>query len=153
MRTKAQAALDFLVTYGWAFIALTVVIGALYFMSGSTSPNKLVSDSCTFSDNFVCKDYQITKSGLVTLQMRNAVGTNVMINSTICSQQGEPVNGVIVATASPDVPSGGDFNITCNLGTQSKGKVRFDVSIIYYKQSLSFPSSSDGLVISVPVDG
>jgi hypothetical protein len=149
MQRKAQAALDFLVTYGWAFIALTLVIAALYFMSGTNSPNKVVSDSCTFSDNFICKDYQITKSGHVTLNMKNTVGTNILVNSTYCSQAGNQVvvqNGI-------DVPSGGDFQLTCDIGAQSKGKVRFDVTIIYFKQSMSFPSTSDGLVISVPIEG
>ena len=42
---KAQAAMEFLMTYGWAILVVLVVIGALAYF-GVLNPRNLVPNSC-----------------------------------------------------------------------------------------------------------
>ncbi|MBU1975327.1 MAG: hypothetical protein KKG59_02890 [Nanoarchaeota archaeon] len=58
---KGQAALEFLTTYGWAFIVILTAIGALAYFGflKITPPSK-----CLVSPEFSCIDYQINYDGL-----------------------------------------------------------------------------------------
>ncbi|MFT4310663.1 MAG: hypothetical protein ACMXYC_03450 [Candidatus Woesearchaeota archaeon] len=49
---KAQFSLEFLLTYGWAFLIVMTMIGALAYV-GITNPNVFLSDKCVF-ETFVC---------------------------------------------------------------------------------------------------
>ena len=53
---RGQAALEFLTTYGWAFLVILVVIGALAYF-GVLDPSKFVPERCTMQQEFTCKDY------------------------------------------------------------------------------------------------
>lgn len=50
---KAQATVEFLMTYGWAILALLLVVVAL-FTSGVLSPNFLISEECGFGNYLPC---------------------------------------------------------------------------------------------------
>ena len=50
---RGQASLEFLMTYGWAILALLIVIAVL-FSSGIWSPNYLISEECGFGNNMQC---------------------------------------------------------------------------------------------------
>jgi len=56
---KGQAALEFLTTYGWAFLVILVMIGGLSYFGVFDFKSKM-PDSCTFSGRDVeCKSWQI----------------------------------------------------------------------------------------------
>ncbi len=55
---RGQAALEFLTTYGWAFLVVLVMIGALAYF-GVISPNKFLPERCNFQQEFFCKDFMI----------------------------------------------------------------------------------------------
>src|SRR3989344_973929 len=57
---KAQAAMEFLMTYGWAIIVVLVVIAALAYL-GILSPTKLLPGKCQFQIGMLCKD--VTAAG------------------------------------------------------------------------------------------
>lgn len=50
---KAQATVEFLMTYGWALLALIIALGALA-ASGVLSPSYLVSEECSFGSTMRC---------------------------------------------------------------------------------------------------
>ena len=52
-RLKGQAAVEYLVTYGWAMLILVIVIGAII-GSGVFSPAYLVSEECNLGPGFPC---------------------------------------------------------------------------------------------------
>ncbi|PIN86402.1 hypothetical protein COV19_04950 [Candidatus Woesearchaeota archaeon CG10_big_fil_rev_8_21_14_0_10_44_13] len=61
---RSQAAMEFLLTYGWAILVVLVVIGALAYF-GVLNPAKLLPDKCYFGtfgkcDNFVISDRSFT---------------------------------------------------------------------------------------------
>jgi hypothetical protein len=50
---KGQAVMEYLMTYGWAIVALVLVIGALL-ATGAFNPSYLVSEECTLQPDLSC---------------------------------------------------------------------------------------------------
>ena len=143
---KAQAALEFLMTYGWALIAITIVVGAIY-LAFDINPKDRIPDSCSFGDSFYCKDFTISKAGVLTMNFKNTVGVPLTVKSITCVANGLTVNSAV----SVPVDSGGEFQLSCDLGKVLIDKTKFSVSVLFYKQGMSFPSTSDGLVVGSPI--
>lgn len=61
---KGQAAMEFLMTYGWALLVVLVAIGALAFF-GVLNPGQFLPDQCTFFSGVSCTNY-IAKSTVTT---------------------------------------------------------------------------------------
>lgn len=84
---KAQGALEFLMTYGWAFLVILIMIGALAYF-GVLSPTKFLPERCTFGSQFMCKDYLMSTDGStadVTVKLQNNLGQAIYVlasNST-----------------------------------------------------------------------
>jgi hypothetical protein len=87
-RRRGQAALEYLVTYGWGILAILVVVGALAYF-GLFDPARYLPDRCEFGAQLECVDYQIATTttapgagashGYVRLQLRNNLGDGVNI--------------------------------------------------------------------------
>ncbi len=73
---KGQAAIEFLVTYGWAILGVLVAVGALAYF-GVFNPSKYVNDECNFGDQWHCEDFIMSSNGNVTVRLRNNFGTNL----------------------------------------------------------------------------
>jgi len=104
---KSQAALEFLTTYGWAFLVILVMIGAIAYF-GIFNPSKLLPNRCNFGPEFPCLDYQIKDLGANTdelrLRMKNTGGDKIDVSSisiekddgtqyTCASPQSMPISG------------------------------------------------------------
>ena len=165
---KGQAALEFLTTYGWAFLIILTAIGALaYFGVIKINP----PSRCTIAPEFICYDYQLGKTGgtdaNMTLIIGNGKDFHMQITKVVCTFP----DG---SESDPAVTVGWDlYNITgdnqlldswepgerriltCELGanedgnfiTKDKAKVRF--TITYKNQDIEgFEHTVDGEVIS-----
>lgn len=75
---RAQAAMEFLMSYGWAILVVLVVIGALAYF-GVLSPQKLLPDKCTFPPGLVCEDYSVSATDGVKLVLSNGLGKTIAI--------------------------------------------------------------------------
>lgn len=53
---KSQAALEFLMTYGWAILVVLVAIGALAYF-GVLSPDRFIAQRCSFPAGITCLDF------------------------------------------------------------------------------------------------
>jgi hypothetical protein len=92
---KAQAAMEFLMTYGWAILVVLIAIGALSYF-GVFSPGKWLPTAATIGSGFSIPAYKVNASssgdgvnqldqGNVYFQLRNGQGTtltDVSINLT-----------------------------------------------------------------------
>ena len=47
MKRNGQAALEFLMTYGWAVLVVLIVIGAIAFFLSANNPTDLIPEQCT----------------------------------------------------------------------------------------------------------
>ncbi len=62
MMKRGQAAMEFLMTYGWALLIVLVAIGALAYL-GVLNPTRFTPDQCTVSPGFTCSNYKGDASG------------------------------------------------------------------------------------------
>lgn len=82
---KAQAALEFLTTYGWAFLVILIMIAALSYF-GILNPSNLLPERCEFGNLMDCEGYEISyggddgATGQVRFQLMNKVGMDVVID-------------------------------------------------------------------------
>jgi hypothetical protein len=90
---KGQAALEFLTTYGWAFIIILTAIGALaYFGVLKIEP----PDRCSVGAEFVCHDFQIQKTAtdaIATMVLSNAKDFQIDITGGSCTFPNDAVSG------------------------------------------------------------
>lgn len=87
---RAQAALEFLTTYGWAFIIILASIAALAYF-GVLDPSKFVPDRCLFGSEFECMDFTLNTSaavGYAEFALVNSVGDTIDLKSYKCSFPG-----------------------------------------------------------------
>ena len=80
MKTKSQAALEFLTTYAWAFLVILIMIGALAYF-GVLTPSKILPDRCTFNVGFGCEAYKIGSDGTFNLKLKNNLGQIITATS------------------------------------------------------------------------
>ena len=75
---RAQAAMEFLMTYGWAILVVLVAIGALAYF-GVLSPNKFLPTSCTLEPGISC-DHKV-EAGQTTLVLKNGLGKDITVGA------------------------------------------------------------------------
>jgi hypothetical protein len=91
---KGQAAMEFLMTYGWAILVVLVAIGALAYF-GVLNPSRFLPSSCTIAPGFGCDDFKIG-TATTELVLRNGLGndlTNVTVSMTGCTTQDPQADG------------------------------------------------------------
>ncbi len=85
MRTRGQAALEFLTTYGWAILIILVMIGTISYF-GVLNPSKLLPSKCTVGSELTCVDYRIdSTAGQVSLILQQDVGQTIYLQRITCS--------------------------------------------------------------------
>jgi len=87
---KGQAAMEFLMTYGWALLVVLIAIGALAFF-GLLNPSRFLPEKCELAPGLTCMDfnakYSSDTSTNVTILLNNGIGKTmkgVEINLTDC---------------------------------------------------------------------
>jgi len=122
MDKKGQAAMEFLMTYGWAILAAVVAIGVLAYF-GVFSPGRYISKSCIINAPLGCEESTIGTD--LQLVIRNGGGTAITISSIA-------VDNCTTNTDSTPIPDGdvsSAITITCDLA--SGDKVKKDIVINY----------------------
>ncbi|MBI2133714.1 hypothetical protein HYU11_03465 [Candidatus Woesearchaeota archaeon] len=152
---RGQAAMEFLMTYGWAILVVLVVIGALAYF-GVLSPDNLLPEKCTFPLQLSCKDFSaadtVAGPDSVTLSLVNGAGRSMIIRdmnvtsseaiavaggcfSTAATQTG-PVTSLTVANGdtvnivlNSQRPAGATQN--CAFANTGRPKDKFNFKVIY----------------------
>jgi hypothetical protein len=146
---KAQAAMEFLTTYGWALLILGVVFAA-FSLGLFQDPRNIVSDTCTFIEGFNCKDFEVLSDGTVHLSLVNYLGEQITTTRTACTYNTVTKNGPSDVTVGPS----GSFQLTIyclNSGTfPMKDKVKLNIDIIYKEQGKQLEKVVSGTVVAKP---
>src|SRR3989344_6305239 len=98
MERKGQAALEFIMTYGWAILVVLVAVGALAYF-GVLSPDRFLPAKCTLQSGLACVDHTVQAAGTagigadgrVTIVIQNGLGsdlTNVVARAGDCGDSG-----------------------------------------------------------------
>lgn len=140
--SKAQSALEFLTTYGWAFLILLVMISALAYF-GILNPSKVLPNSCTFGTEFHCIDYTLQSAGTGTLRLKLKSNSASLINVSNISMTSNSVTPFACSgggTGTGILPnSTAPFDITwtnCNLaaaGFTPGNKVKVLMKLRYFE--------------------
>ena len=83
MRKKGQAAMEFLMTYGWAILAAIIVVGVLWYLIGN--PANLAGDRFTIGAPLIANAMSLTNE-TVSIEFRN--GHSEKINVTAVRVEG-----------------------------------------------------------------
>jgi hypothetical protein len=135
---KSQAALEFLMTYGWAILIILIVIGALAYF-GVLNPQRMLPSRCTLPSGWSCGDYAVDASdNTVRINIINGNGKSV----TVTGVSANTTSGAKIDcgwTGSYPHPSYNvtSYWLTCTAGQLTgKGgtdqKFKFDLDISYY---------------------
>ncbi len=103
---KSQAALEFLMTYGWAILVVLIVIGALAYF-GVLNPTIMLPEKCTFQMGVYCKNHLIQLgTGMIDVdpivnhsiffELENGMGKGIII--TEINVTGDSMNCGLTAT-------------------------------------------------------
>lgn len=153
---RAQASVDFLFTYGWALMAVLIVLIAITYF-GISRPQQFVAQQCVADDAFNCFEFGADSDSLdVILQSKVGMPLNITAVAVLQAFETE-----CIFTA-PDVPEDGNrlprngtFSLVfgCANGTTliSGSTVRLDF-LLSYQVDLAgyFPKTSHVSVVFVP---
>jgi hypothetical protein len=136
VKKRGQAAMEFLMTYGWALLVVLVAIGALAFF-GVLNPGQFLPSTCTITPGISCDGFKVTATQ-VDLILTNGMGTNLGTAAGAFTVQLKQADGTECATT-PPTASGNSltdgeteaFVIPNNACDLSSGKARLDVVITY----------------------
>ena len=164
---KGQAALEFLTTYGWAFLVILVMIGGLSYFGVFDFKSKL-PDSCTFSGNSVeCVNYQLNNgsSNQVQLSLKNIGEKSITITSVdvlerSLKNEDNPYCNFSITPGVQILPSNtadirfstsvSDLN-TCGFYSNEKGT--FDMILRYTVGSSSISTALTGTLTTTVIEG
>jgi hypothetical protein len=119
---KGQAAIEYMITYGWAFLVIIAAVGVLGYF-GLLNPTKYIPESCQFGEQLKCIEHNVMNNGTIEIRFRNNFGTDVVVTNA---------NGdVSLSGAQVNIPQGEVKKITLETSrTIFEGtKERFDVII------------------------
>jgi hypothetical protein len=120
---KSQAAMEFLMTYGWALLVVLAAIGALAYF-GVLKPQQFVPEQCVLVPGMACMDSRITPTGLDFI-ISNSLGRDIKILSISA--------GNCTASYNQTLDNGDESRFTipnCNNGEIGL-KFKSDLTIIY----------------------
>jgi hypothetical protein len=142
---KGQAALDFLMTYGWA-IALVVIIAAMLFAMGLFDVSNFVGSKAAGFSGVAVKGWKLDTAGQMSLKLTNQVGQPITINAVTVTVGTASAN----ALGSPANVSVGADTSTLNtsataFGTQAAGSgYTAKVTITYTDLNAGFNYTTSG---------
>ncbi len=127
LQRLSQAALEFLMTYGWAILVVVASIAVLAYF-GVLSPDKFLPRKCVLPVGLVCLDYNVEKYKII-LVLQNAQGETITIDKVTVSGNNQECSDNQTVTVNNDAKA--IITITqCNNGAEG---AKFDgiVNISY----------------------
>lgn len=148
---KGQAAMEFLMTYGWAILVVIAAIAALAYF-GVLDPARLLPERCQFPAGMDCIDKASITSTGVTFALRNNLGFPITVSgasSTACSGAATFAVGAsnTTFTSAATVPNNEvlKVNIACTLTSGNKFDAN-DVVVSYTNTESGLTNQASGSI-------
>jgi len=143
MDRKGQAAMEFLMTYGWAILVVLAAIGALAYF-GVLSPDRFLPEKCTLPSGMACLDFTASATQIVTV-LQNSHGfdmSNVVVTLT-------PQGGSAVSCSGTDnvLTDGEQDTFTC-AGNFTPGKLKSTLQVNYTNMQTGLGHTKSGELIA-----
>ncbi|MCF7871583.1 hypothetical protein K9L97_00985 [Candidatus Woesearchaeota archaeon] len=116
-KKRGQAAIEFLTTYGWAFMAIIIAMGALYYFD-VLDTDRYVLVECETGPQIACIEASLDEEGNLTLRLQNNQPVDLYIQPKVT------MDGLI---ADYPVPEEKTVSGQVYLETQSIGDINLNV--------------------------
>ena len=143
---RGQAALEFLMTYGWAILVVLVIIGALAYF-GVLNPDTLIPEKCSLETGINCQDWQL-ETDAMHLQLQNGIGKRIdIMNMTASESQGDGYCENITDPTPVGINNGNSQTLTLDCSniedTGRKIKLGFEITYQYVGSDLNHTSKGE----------
>jgi len=139
-KQRGQAAMEFLMTYGWAILAAIIVIGVLAYF-GVFSPGKYATSTGIVSAPLYLNAWNVKESS-ITLELRNNGAEDINIAGAKVENCGEET-GLSNLVQAGDLTNPG-ITIDCSPTLTEGDAFRGDITITYTKTGSSVDLKSTG---------
>lgn len=121
---KGQAAMEFLMTYGWAILVVLIAIGALAYF-GVLSPDNLLPNQCRLAQGIYCKSHKADTTG-ASILIVNSLGKDITVTGVNLTDQAG-----CAATFSTVVANDAQvqFDVPCTIAAGTK--IKSDIVLTY----------------------
>ncbi len=103
---RAQAAIEFLITNGWAILVVVILLAVLFYI-GVLSPQNTTPNTCLFQPGFSCYTFKVGNgTGSLELDFGQATGKSIQVTGISCSQNATAALHTFPLTEDITVPSG-----------------------------------------------
>lgn len=152
MNKKGQAAMEFLMTYGWAILVVIAAIAVLA-ASGLLDLSRYMPERCDFPIDFPCKGKASVRSSGLQVTLLNSLDTAINVNSVSITGTctGQPY---VAATTSGymqnaswgnlSVPMGEILRVQINCTLTTGAKFDEDLSVVYSRSDNSVEYTATG---------
>ncbi|HII71405.1 TPA: hypothetical protein HA265_01480 [Candidatus Woesearchaeota archaeon] len=143
---RAQAAMEFLMTYGWAILVVLAAIGALAYF-GVLSPDRFLPEKCTLPSGVACLDFTGTASQ-VSLVIQNSAGFDM--NNVAVSVNSTTANFACTGTDTT-LTDGEKDTFNCAGLSLPSGKFKATLNIAYTNAQTTMTHTKQGeLILKIP---
>ena len=133
---KSQAAMEFLMTYGWAILVVLAAIAALAYF-GVLSPEKFLPEKCILAPGLACVQHKIDPTS-TTMIISNGFGRTIRVTDLQV--------GSCTGTFDKTMPSGNEETFTmtgCSNGV-SKDVFKGDITLTYVDTTYNITKTVHG---------
>ncbi len=143
MKQKAQAALEYLMTYGWALILIAVVAGVLIYVTSSSAGGVTCQSK---SQGIILKESTFaTGNDTVGFTFQNASGNSITLAVDCVSETDGSLikesDGSDIACGPASVAAGGEFTVQ-NLDSDASGSFSSATATISYTTAGGLPAKA-----------
>jgi hypothetical protein len=149
---RAQAALEFLTTYGWMMLIAILVAGALAYF-GVFSSDKSLPQQCVLNLEVGCERFSVKANGTVNAGIVNKLGEPVEIVAFSCKFD-DDTNWVktVYNVPLPVWQQGKQFDTSCDGNDLVSGsQQKIDIRVEYRKLGGGFTKVVDGQIVAMVV--
>ena len=145
MRKKAQSAMEFLMTYGWAILVVLAAIVALAYF-GVLSPDRFLPEKCNLPSGIDCLNPKYSGTA-IEMVIKNGggfdmSGVSVTVDGTGCNAADTTSQTTLINGQQAT------YTITCS---PSSGKFKGDITVAYTNQETSVVHAMIGeIIVRIP---
>ena len=151
MERRGQAAMEFLMTYGWAILAAIIAIGVLAYF-GVFSPGQYVGSSAIVTAPWYANAWNVDDSDdSVNLELINNGGDTVFLGSVVVDGDSDGTAVICTYTGAPDSIASGDTTTIlaacAPINKIANGQTfRGDITITYQRTAGGLELTSTGTI-------
>jgi len=137
MNIRSQAALEFLTTYGWAFLVILIMMSALAYF-GVLSPEKFLGDKCVLEPGLACISNKVEPTQITLLIAQNK-GKTIIVDSISVGSCSSTFNDTMISGTDKKFTIGG----SCSNG-DVKERFKGEIVVGYTEKEANISKTARG---------